>query len=263
MNSEKEQLLKNPLVKELMLDFKNYIHNTVKPNISDFIDSQLPKKEWEILSFQLVRDPNTIFKLQSNGFYKSDSSNNYSHSEWTFENMFIHGYDNVNSGRIIIYSVKRLFDGEIFTIGDRILLGNDSRIQTLYKIELRNNWIYFDAELHIGCPISTCIKINKQPLFTTEDNINVFENDKIWLMSIIDDKYNSLSWKPTLSGPIFKGCIPTNNIKWFSTKEAAEEYILMNKPCLSFASIMKCWNMCLSTDHLNLLLKTEIKSKLK
>lgn len=52
-------------------------------------------------------------------------------------------------------------------------------------------------------------------------------------------------------------------IEYFSTKEAAEEYILMNKPCLSYNDVInKWWSIAGSKPDSLKLLKTLIKSKL-
>jgi len=75
----------------------------------------------------------------------------------------------------------------------------------------------------------------KKPLFTTEDGVDIFEGDTYW-------------WVTKLT----YWCNFTNNVKisfyhdtekywYFSTKEAAEEYILMNKPCLSLNDVFKVY----------------------
>lgn len=58
-----------------------------------------------------------------------------------------------------------------------------------------------------------------------------------------------------------------NGVLWFSTKEAAEEYILMNKPCLSIQEIvdMEKWirkDDSFSGSRMVSTFKTMVKSKL-
>lgn len=72
---------------------------------------------------------------------------------------------------------------------------------------------------------------DKPVLFTTEDGVEILEHwgeTKVWLLS-------TLNWIITgvgvCSNP-FKG-VTGKEFKYFSTKEAAEQYILENKPCLT------------------------------
>lgn len=122
-----------------------------------------------------------------------------------------------------IYSVKRLSDGEIFTIGDRI---KDGIIDTIY---LSDNILWF---IHTGkmtnSKLEDAIKI-KKPLFTSEDGVDIFVDDIVYGVrpnySIWETSSTSLSYY--------------NDYKFYSTEEAAKEYILMNKPCLSINDLMK------------------------
>lgn len=101
------------------------------------------------------------------------------------------------------------------------------------------------------------LKENKpKKLFTTEDGIDIFE----------DDNYQSV----LINGFIFKGEFtakyPNNGnftssaCKTFSTKEAAEEYILMNKPCLSINDVMAELNKPQSNTYIIKNLKEKIKN---
>lgn len=76
-------------------------------------------------------------------------------------------------------------------------------------------------------------EISKQPLFTTEDGVDIFEGDKIHYCNKDYKLYDSKA------GSKFHGG-KNKHFKYFSTKEAAEEYILMNKPCLSISDVMFC-----------------------
>lgn len=73
-----------------------------------------------------------------------------------------------------IHSVKRLSDGEIFTIGDII----DTRVDNKYKqeileISIKNNTIMFKTKL--GFVILSVAKKVKKPLFTTEQRSEIEE----------------------------------------------------------------------------------------
>ena len=128
-----------------------------------------------------------------------------------------------------IHSVKRLSDGkeEIFTIGDKTNNG------TISKFEIDSNGIrvFFEEKpknYHVSL---NTIKHAKTALFRTEDGVDVFNLDKVFYINEWSDD-NVLDVLATTASKF------TQN-KYFSTKEKAEEYILMNKPCLSLNDIFK------------------------
>lgn len=144
-----------------------------------------------------------------------------------------------------IHSVKRLSDGEVFSIGDTLTEG------VIQKITLSdyNDGIYLDTKNYIGLPLKKWIK-NRLVLFTTEDGVDIFEGDKIyWINLFTLDKVNCNKYKDDIGecdlkdGLIslkdFNKSNKTQDISFigFSTKKAAEKYILMNKPCLSLNDV--------------------------
>jgi len=80
------------------------------------------------------------------------------------------------------------------------------------------------------------IKGNKV-LFTTEDGVDIYEGLKVSLL-------DSLNWH--IAHSIIAPSTPFYGIdkqfKYFSSKEAAENYVLMNKPCLSLDDLLNVWN---------------------
>lgn len=93
---------------------------------------------------------------------------------------------------------------------------------------LENDWIENYSEFW-----QPFVEKIKQPLFTTEDGVDIFEGDSYYSYNLeldISSKFDSACLK--ISGK------NTDN-KYFSTKEKAEEYILMNKPCLSLNDVLK------------------------
>lgn len=136
-----------------------------------------------------------------------------------------------------IHSVKRLSDGEIFTVGDKVVHNfcKEAKIEKIYFIEPNRLTIYVSKGWNVS--ISNIEHI-KQPLFTTEDGVDIFEGDK----------YCSV-WKDDLT---FQGTFTAEKVNLgkftnpetmmvFSTKQTAEEYILMNKPYLSINDINNSW----------------------
>ena len=135
----------------------------------------------------------------------------------------------------LIHSVKRK-DGEIFTIGDKVF--SEYVNYTINKICIVNDKCMVSALYDINNPNGSRLHYNlnnlkkhKQPLFTTEDGVDIFEGDKYFICTA------SLSNCINNEGIVSKFFKPNPNYKYFSTKEKAEEYILMNKPCLSLKEI--------------------------
>lgn len=136
-----------------------------------------------------------------------------------------------------IYQVKRISDGEVFTIGDKAINNTYSQYcGIISEIFIKDNKLQLYLSETIAGNMSLFLnnaKKHKQPLFTTEDGVDIFEGSDFYSTrkdgsgSII--KYNGHHLEPAS-----KKC---KDFVDFSTKEKAEEYILMNKPCLSFSDI--------------------------
>lgn len=156
------------------------------------------------------------------------------------QGLIIEVYNNLdkylNSQSWEIYSVKRLSDGEIFTIGDKVYHTNNVLFKEgiIIKFHILSNGIWFKTD-KFDVPIIFIENKSKKPLFKTEDGVDVFEGDDIYS---IDDVLNIKKHrlfnaryddKTLLNNRLFFN----SDYKHFSTKEKAEEYILMNKPCLS------------------------------
>lgn len=150
-----------------------------------------------------------------------------------------------------IHSVKRLSDGEIFTIGDKV---NDKDINyvtfTIERIRLTDSEnIKFDL-FHINqnkhylshyYKIDSFVKV-KQPLFTTEDGVDIKEGDVfygVWkdckgqASHLNSDQPNVATLKSNSDGMFT-----------FSTKEAAETFINLRKPYLSNFDVLKEIDNC-------------------
>jgi len=134
----------------------------------------------------------------------------------------------LNSSLHKIYSVKRLSDGEIFTIGDLV-----SREDGLFKGVLNSINEKFEASTSSEDLIGMgWLKKVKQPLFTTEDGKDIYVGDKFW---VVDKKYGSYKTHETAGGHFTK--FHEDRLR-FSTRELAEEYVLMYKPCLSAIDVI-------------------------
>jgi len=151
-----------------------------------------------------------------------------------------------------IHSVKRLSDGKVFTIGDSCLhkpTNTKFIINTIYFIDTQlvvNNYYLFNIE-HI-----------KEPLFTTFDNVDIYEGDEYYTI-----------WKDLRSNFIMRYNADKTSgkdihITYFSTKQAAENYIICNKPVLSLTETLNIINEQISKDSTAyFLIKKDLKKLIK
>ena len=173
-----------------------------------------------------------------------------------------------------IYSVKRLSDGEVFTIGDKVrdTLTDDLTNKKIQEI----NYFQMTENTTNGKCLTICFKSgttagirsifkSKQPLFTTEDGVDKYLGDKYWTLRTRDN--NWLFEDDAVRNVNYyygsdKNYSRETGIYYFSTKEASEEYILMNKPCLSLGEVIASGHACGCLTRIKKL-KELVKSKLK
>ena len=148
--------------------------------------------------------------------------------------------NHLNRGiKYFIYSVKRLSDGETFTVGDRVTYyGYKTNIKSIYYNE--HNQLSFKVEGSVA-PLtgvfSKKMHLSKDiVLFTTEDNFSVYEGDKYYFIVLNENLHTNLiiqehvcNWDNPKKPPL--------GAKQFYTKEAAEEWLLLNKLCLSINDV--------------------------
>ena len=137
-----------------------------------------------------------------------------------------------------IYSIKRLSDNEIFTLGDISEFGEI--IGFLYDDKL--NKIFSQTKnSERSCVLQFLIK-NKQLLFITEDGVDIFESNIYYRVTntskVLFDKPSK--YKASIMNQYINNKYPKEHIT-FSTKEKAEDYILLNKPVLSLNDVSNSW----------------------
>lgn len=77
-----------------------------------------------------------------------------------------------------------------------------------------------------------------KPLFTTEDGKPVYEGGVVW---IVYDDY-SVGYSQYIRGNEMLDLVASHGGKrTFSTEDAAREWVLMNKPCLSLNDLLSVW----------------------
>jgi hypothetical protein len=219
----KEELLKNPLVKEIANEFAQEVINRgylIKNGAfcyEDFVKSKT-KKDWTILSFTPQGNSGLIYKLdtQLKDKYCINNGKSPFHNIETFMNP-------------TILSVRRESDGEVFTFGDKISCQQyPKEVREITDFSLNNNEIEVNDGIdEYTFKLSEIFKA-KQKLFTTEDGVDIYEGDNVYYTNR-ECNHNSYvliaKWNDQCKNHL-------SNIH-FSTKEKAEEYIIMNKPCLS------------------------------
>ena len=161
------------------------------------------EKDYEILSF--VNQNKSVCKINDTNYLES----------FVLANLHI----------FKIHSIKRLSDGEIFTIGDKTNFG------LISKIVINNNSLSFYFEQK-SCGYNLQTLIKWKPLFTTEDGVDIYDKD-ITIYRVDTEYYQLMSQLKSGRVKDF------NDILMFSTKEKAEECILLNKPCLSYGDVQE------------------------
>jgi len=143
---------------------------------------------------------------------------------------FLNGLDSVLSS-----------EGEMFHIGDTIPYNK------ICEFELRNNVLrIWHCDPSFSTPMKegpskqpgncfwieniNSIKKFKQPLFTTEDGVDIFEGDTVHMV----DRFDYSITDGIVNNKDF-GCNKTR----FSSKENAEDYVVLNKPCLTYGDIQE------------------------
>ena len=115
-------------------------------------------------------------------------------------------------------------DKNIFTVGDKTTNG----IIKEFKISGNMIRVYFE-----NMPQNYNMGINSiehvSPLFTTEDGVDIRENDPIY--EIIDFTLHTQSC--SAGATINYSLLKTKGILYFSTKESAQKYVDDNKPIYS------------------------------
>lgn len=192
-----------------------------KDKVEDYPEfwEEVVEKDYEILSFKYDNKILQFNKDQNCFIYQPFDGRKHRDLDFLLRNL--------NTYKI--HSVKRK-DGEIFTIGDKI---QTSINLTINRFIIIDNELLIDPFEIIGTVALNRITKAKQPLFTTEDGVDIFKGDLFYYVKFV--QYNNTLGKPF---EIVRGDHPSFEYepqyeKYFSTKEKAEEYILLNKACLS------------------------------
>jgi len=200
----------------------NHGHSLHKRFIENSNDWQkLEELDYEIISLKLTGGVILTFK-DGKCIHRTDNEN----PDITFN---LNRCLSTLSSRESINSVKRKSDGEVFTIGDVIsnMCDSEQKISELYINKDGKMCVYTSTTCRFTIQN---IKKVKTPLFTTEDGVEIFQGDNFTVLQLSSFTFiESCKHKPG------------NGFIAFSTKEKAEEYILLNKPCLSLNDLLSTW----------------------
>lgn len=207
-------------------------------NCSVEIGVEPSKQFWEEIIFDIISFINLeeqIFVKNEIGIFKTemdDELNDF--GNWrTLKHIFDVATD------LKIYSVKRLYDNEIFSIGDKInfrgLYGSNSehKYDTIKGFEFKQDGS-LGVRYHNGLVGIEKIQKYKEALFTTKDGVELFGGERVF--SVSDTLITAVLLNFSVEDfKKIKG-------KIFAKKEKAEEYILMNKPLLSLNDLLSVWS---------------------
>lgn len=191
------------------------------------------ERDWEIECFT---DGKRNWWLQSNGFYTHQ--------------IFDTG---LTASQLIsdkkIWAVRRKSDKVVFSVGGNVEFrssdwDNDcwwgGKINRIELSKTSGELLFIlddDEEGTIITKFIENIRLSKLPertkLFTTEDGVDIRNEDNVWFCDIYKWNVNIICNLRDYA----KRCDYT----YFSSKEKAEEYLLMNKPTLSVNDILALW----------------------
>ncbi|HEX8586125.1 MAG TPA: hypothetical protein VF680_17165 [Allosphingosinicella sp.] len=210
---------------------------------------EVVENDYEILSYILIEN-NSIITKRKNGLFLNKK---YPDQEGIYPEDI---YSKSNHHKI--HSIKRLSDGEIFTVDDIVQIGIDkNRKINIVSISSNDNRFFINGM----CIKSYNINKAKQLLFKTEDGVDIYKEDNYYYIQTEEGPRFLYPWKVMKINHHRDEIKPSiKSIKRFSTKEKAEEWIIMNKPCLSLNNI---FTMCDLDDIDMRRLKSIVKNKLK
>ncbi len=233
---EKELVWLNPFCVERYPDYWQEI-----------IEPAKAEKDYEILSF----------KKKDGYLYEKTFDNHY---QIRTNDASIDHFRSYSKEQLLwlinIHSVKRLSDGEIFTIGDKVSYNKHTFSITKFDIIDNNvsNKIAVTVDNHLQYELNS-IQYTKQLLFKTEEGVDIYEGDRYWFM-----KPNESWYMTEVKEASIMKMGNYSDIKRFSTIEAGHNYIIENKPCLSYRDVENMYN----TKHYWMdEIKELVKQKLK
>lgn len=193
--------------------------------LEDHFPSKTSVKDYEIVSL-IGKESNQIYYSQSDGKMWLNSN----------KNGFAHDFDKngLEGTGCKIHSVKRLSDGETFCIGDEITYTPVGKIKWIigdFFFTSKNDLMVRSKDWSNVEVFDDKIEKVKEPLFTTSDNVAIYEDGDVWVVSNSFDIHCVCACKSWYekTKQHFKA--------YFSTEQAARSYCELNKPLLSLLEV--------------------------
>lgn len=142
--------------------------------------------------------------------------------------------------QIKIRTVKRIIDGEVFTLGDDVRiskLNNDgSFIISEFYMDCNNIHLLCNGEKTGNGHVSVLkIEHKPKPIFKTHDGVDIYEGDMYHAIVLSDLEYRG---KYTCTMPNVGLYTNPDTCKTFSSEEKALQYITLNARCLSIHDLI-------------------------
>jgi hypothetical protein len=167
-------------------------------------------EDYEILSF-------SSYHLNQIVFFKGEKTIRFSgyFSDFTREDL-------LSNNNFKIHSVKRFRDNRVFTLEDKISVTGET-FSTVNKFSLK------DGTLYVNKVDLMEVNFHKKLLFTTNDNIKIFEGEPY--VEVEEEPFkivyiNSASENRPINSPVF------------STSKAGREYMSNFKKCISIKDLI-------------------------
>jgi hypothetical protein len=194
-------------------------------------DKQQQQPKQPVLDYEIL-----AYKVPGNEHWEVTKIGNGTWNNWSQE----HVDEQVKKGIWKIKRVKRLYDGQVFTIGDKV------KRYSYYDVDIirgfsshENGWMFASISDVVDNLYHDCKGVNitaiehVKSLLITEDGVEVALGDSIFY--VFNDEtpmgnggFNQ-KWKP-ISIKASSGNTGNNYYKLFSTQEAALKYIETKKP---------------------------------
>jgi len=182
------------------------------------------------------------------------------------DKMGIHVYD-MNMGASLsdrlyaeykIHSVRRLSDGEVFTIGDKVQVNNKGLTKEIKEIH-----IYQTVHFSLWFTHTNCFTTNpgpdeiykvKKPLFTTEAGEKIYEGDDVYVT------WDGEKLHKTKANKCHAGTGANKLWGCFKSKEKAESFLMGVSKVVSLNEIMNAYYNCPNGFYIEI--KSIIREKL-
>lgn len=174
------------------------------------------QENYQVLSFR-EKSSNSIITLRGKGTYIIDTAKDWEYPGFSFNKQM----EYVRRGGYEIYSIKRISDGEIFTIGDKLKVPiGKGETRTIERISLMKEDVAWLGWRNGASNLRTAKKV--EVLFTSCDGVEIFSGQSWWYVAhskMVARQTDTLVYRGTNESDVSR----------FSTREKAEMWIRNNR----------------------------------